>query len=76
MAYLDNREAEFLKRTLGMPFHKSWPMFTARNFFDDLHGTDMWLSSLKEVAKMDFRLLQCLYRQEIFQVSKYANLME
>ncbi|KAG4398537.1 hypothetical protein GLYMA_08G061600v4 [Glycine max] len=49
---IDNLEAMFVKRTLEHPFHKSFPMFTARNFFGDFHGTNnTWLDSLKEVVK-------------------------
>ncbi|TKY59378.1 (3S,6E)-nerolidol synthase 2 [Spatholobus suberectus] len=68
---INNHEAKFVKRTLDHPFHKSLPMFTARNFFGDFHGTNVWLGSLKEVAKMDFSLLQCLYHREIAQISKW-----
>lgn len=49
---IHNLEAKFVKRTLEQPFHKSLPMFTARNFFGDFHGTNnTWLDSLKEVVK-------------------------
>lgn len=71
---IDNLEAMFVKRTLEHPFHKSFPMFTARNFFGDFDATNTWLGSLKEVAKMDFSLLQCMYHREITQISKYENL--
>ncbi|XP_020238809.1 (3S,6E)-nerolidol synthase 1 isoform X2 [Cajanus cajan] len=68
---IHNHEAMFVKRTLEQPFHKSLPMFTARNFFGDLHGTNIWLGSLKELARMDFSLLQCLYHLEIAQISRW-----
>ncbi|KAK7362996.1 hypothetical protein VNO77_05121 [Canavalia gladiata] len=68
---IDNNESKFVKRTLEHPFHKSLPMFTARNFFGDYHGTNTWLSSLKEVAKIDFSLLQSLHHGEINQFSKW-----
>lgn len=76
VTYLDNNinEAQFVKRTLEHPFHKSLPMFTARNFFGThLHGTNnIWFGSLKEVAIKDFSLQQCLHNQEIVQISRYA----
>ncbi|XP_027347337.1 (3S,6E)-nerolidol synthase 1-like [Abrus precatorius] len=69
--YIDIHEAQFVNRTLEHPFHKSLPMFTARNFFGDFHGTNQWLSSLKEVAKLDFTLLQGLHHREIAQISQW-----
>ncbi|RDX57876.1 hypothetical protein CR513_62849, partial [Mucuna pruriens] len=68
---IDNHEAKFVKITLEHPFHKSLPLFTARNFLGDFHGTNIWLGSFKEVAKMDFSLLQFLYHGEIAQISKW-----
>ncbi|KAH1087507.1 hypothetical protein GYH30_018867 [Glycine max] len=68
---IHNLEAKFVKRTLEQPFHKSLPMFTARNFFGDFDATNTWLGSLKEVAKMDFSLLQCMYHREITQISNW-----
>jgi hypothetical protein len=47
-------------------------MFTARNFFAYFHGMD----SLKEVAKMDFSLLQRLHHQEILQISKWVYMQK
>ncbi|KAK7319569.1 hypothetical protein RJT34_04292 [Clitoria ternatea] len=69
--YVDSRKAKFVKRTLEHPFHKSLPMFTARNFFGDFHDTNIWFSSLQEVAKLDYRLLQSLHHREIAQISKW-----
>ena len=71
LACLDNHEAKFVRSTIENPFHKSLPMFTARDFFRDFHGMNNgWLGSLKDVAKMDFSLLQRLHQQEIVQISK------
>ncbi|KAJ1396599.1 Terpenoid cyclases/protein prenyltransferase alpha-alpha toroid [Sesbania bispinosa] len=71
LVFLDNHEAKLVKRTLEYPFHKSLPMFTSRDFFRDFYGMNGWLHSLKEVAKLDFSLLQCLHQQEIKQISKW-----
>ncbi|KAK7400446.1 hypothetical protein VNO78_11654 [Psophocarpus tetragonolobus] len=71
MSCITNQEAMLVKRTLEHPFHKSLPIFTARSFLDDFHGSNTWLGSLKEVTKMDFRLLQCSYHREIAQVFKW-----
>jgi (3S)-linalool synthase len=72
MAQFDYHEAMFVRRTLEYPFHKNLPMFTARHFCSHLYGTNVWFGSLKEVAKLDFSLMQCLYQQEIVQISKYV----
>lgn len=74
VTYLDDHEANFVRRTLEQPFHKSLPMFTARNFFDHYSHdhTNIWFGSLKEVAKKDLSLLQFLHHQEIAQISTYA----
>jgi (3S)-linalool synthase len=72
MAQFDYHEAMFVRRTLEYPFHKNLSMFTARNFCSHLYGTNVWFGSLKEVAKLDFSLLQCLHQQETVQISKYA----
>lgn len=71
MAQFDH-EAMFVRRTLDYPFHKNLPMFTARNFYGHLYSTNVWFGYMKEVAKMDFSLLQGLHHQEIVQVSKYV----
>jgi len=73
MAQFDFHEAMFVKRTLEYPFHKNLPMFTARNFYGHLYSTNVWFGSMKEVAKMDFSLLQGLHHQEIVQISKYVS---
>ncbi|KAL1289381.1 hypothetical protein HN51_057666 [Arachis hypogaea] len=81
LAYLDNDddEAKFVRSTIENPFHKSLPMFTARDFLRNFHGgmnsnnnnDDEWFGSLKALAKMDFTLLQRLHQQEIIQISKW-----
>ncbi|XP_020233983.1 (3S,6E)-nerolidol synthase 1 isoform X2 [Cajanus cajan] len=71
MACLDDHEAKFVRKTLEHPFHKSMAMFTAQDFFGDFHGMNGWLGSFKQVAKLDFSLLQRLHQQEIIQVSKW-----
>ncbi|KAK7328020.1 hypothetical protein VNO77_22114 [Canavalia gladiata] len=71
LACLNNHEAEFVRRTLEHPFHKSLPMFTAKDFFGDLQGMNGRLGSIKDVAKLDFSLLQRLHQQEISQISKW-----
>ncbi|TKY71583.1 (3S,6E)-nerolidol synthase 1 [Spatholobus suberectus] len=71
MACLHDHEAKFVRKTLEHPFHKSLAIFTAQDFFGDFHGMNGWLGSLKEVAKLDFSLLQRLHQQEIIQISKW-----
>ncbi|XP_057427495.1 (3S,6E)-nerolidol synthase 1-like isoform X2 [Lotus japonicus] len=68
LSCLNNHEAKLVRRTLEYPFHKSHAMFTARDFFGDFQGMN---GSLKEVAKLDFRLLQSLHQQELTQISKW-----
>ena len=68
---IDSHGAKFVKRTLEHPFHKSLPMFTARNFLGDFHDKNPRLSSFCQIAKMDFSLLQDSCHREIGQVSKY-----
>ncbi|XP_027191420.1 (3S,6E)-nerolidol synthase 1-like isoform X2 [Cicer arietinum] len=72
LVHLNNHEAMFVRRTLENPFHKNLTIFTARNnCLGHLYGTNTWFDSLKEVAKLDFSLLQCLHQREIVQISKW-----
>ncbi|XP_014506575.1 (3S,6E)-nerolidol synthase 1-like [Vigna radiata var. radiata] len=68
---IDSHGDQFVKRTLEHPFHKSLPLFTARKFLGDFHDKNLWLSSFREIAKMDFSLLQCSYHREIGQITKW-----
>ena len=68
---IDSHGDKLVKRTLEHPFHKSFALFTARNFLGDFHDKNLWLSSFQEIAKMNFSLLQCSYHREIDQISKY-----
>ncbi|MED6110806.1 hypothetical protein PIB30_046284 [Stylosanthes scabra] len=73
----DDDEAKLLRSTMETPFHKSLPMFTALDSFQDFHGgmnsndNGWWFGSLKTLAKMDLTLLQRLYKKEIIQISKW-----
>ncbi|KAI9112447.1 hypothetical protein K1719_016644 [Acacia pycnantha] len=69
--HLDSHEAKSLKYSIEYPFHKSLPMFTSKNFLGDYNGINGWLGSLRDVANLDFKLLQFLYQKEILQISKW-----
>ncbi|WVZ25656.1 hypothetical protein V8G54_004200 [Vigna mungo] len=68
---IDSHGDQFVKRTLEHPFHKSLPLFTATKFLGDFHDKNLWLSSFREIAKMDFSLLQFSYHREIGQITKW-----
>ncbi|XP_014506576.1 (3S,6E)-nerolidol synthase 1-like [Vigna radiata var. radiata] len=68
---IDSHGDQFIKRTLEHPFHKSLPLFTATKFLGDFHDKNLWLSSFREIAKIDFSLLQCSYHREIGQITKW-----
>ncbi|XP_054799976.1 (3S,6E)-nerolidol synthase 1-like isoform X2 [Prosopis cineraria] len=70
-AYLSADKAEFVRRTLEQPFHRSLPIFTSRNFFQGSHGMNGWVNALQGVAKMNFNLLQSAYQTEIIHISKW-----
>ncbi|QCD84253.1 linalool synthase [Vigna unguiculata] len=68
---IDSHGDKLVKRTLEHPFHKSFALFTARNFLGDFHNKNLWVSSFREIAKMNFSLLQCSYHREIDQISRW-----
>ncbi|KAK8618335.1 hypothetical protein V6N13_132329 [Hibiscus sabdariffa] len=58
--------------TLDQPFHKSLSRLTARKLLTtDFRGTNGWINILRDVAKMDFNLLQSLNQKEIAHVSNW-----
>ncbi|KAJ7968398.1 Linalool synthase [Quillaja saponaria] len=71
LPYLDDGQAIFVKNTIEHPCHKSLPMFTARKFFSELQGMNEWITSLQEVAKVNFNLVQCIHQDEVLQISKW-----
>ncbi|GAY34271.1 hypothetical protein CUMW_010510 [Citrus unshiu] len=63
--------AGLVKHLLLHPYRKS--LASARNFFHgNFQGNEyVWILDLKELANMDFKLVQSLHQKEIVQISKW-----
>ncbi|XP_047309489.1 (3S,6E)-nerolidol synthase 1-like [Impatiens glandulifera] len=69
---LCDREARMVGNTLKHPYHKSLARFMAKDFLKDFSGLkDGWPNMVKELARMDFDMIQTLHQKEVIQVSKW-----
>ncbi|XP_047308926.1 (3S,6E)-nerolidol synthase 1-like [Impatiens glandulifera] len=70
----DHREIRLVGNTLKHPYHKSLSRFMANDFLKDFNGFNgSWENMVKELARLDFDMIQTLHQKEVFQVSKWWN---
>ncbi|KAJ9690162.1 hypothetical protein PVL29_012688 [Vitis rotundifolia] len=60
----DQHQARIVRNTLGHSHHKSLARFMAKRFLNDFQGTDGWINSFRQLAKMDFNMY--LYNKNHF----------
>nr|QOP57502.1 terpene synthase 27a [Tripterygium wilfordii] len=63
--------AEQVKQSLQIPLFWRMPRVEARNFIDFYQKKDVKSSTLLELAKLDFNLVQSTYQQELKELSKW-----
>nr|QWB49554.1 terpene synthase 23 [Aquilaria sinensis] len=68
---LDHHQAIAVRHTLTQPHHKNIARFNALNYLHNYQGANTWVHVLQDLAKLDFDLVQSLYKQELQQVSKW-----
>ncbi|KAK9907036.1 hypothetical protein M0R45_002489 [Rubus argutus] len=68
---LDDPGATLVAHTLEHPYHKSLTRFMAKNFFNNFQGQEKWISSLQDLAKLEFNMVESLIQNEILQVAKW-----
>ncbi|KAJ4951845.1 hypothetical protein NE237_028677 [Protea cynaroides] len=70
MMNLEPELAKVVGDTLEHPYHKNLARFKARYYLSP-HQTYKWVSVVKELAMMDFSMVQCLYLEELQHIYKW-----
>ncbi|KAM1005036.1 hypothetical protein ACFX13_005201 [Malus domestica] len=68
---LDDHQASAVAYSLEHPYHKSLTRFRAKNFLNNFEGKQKWVNVLRELAKLEFNMVESLIRNEVQQVSKW-----
>nr|GMC83781.1 (3S,6E)-nerolidol synthase 1-like [Ipomoea batatas] len=56
---------------MNYPYHKSLAQFTKNNYLKTHNLEKDWEKLLADLTRMDFNVMQCIYREEIHQVFKW-----
>ncbi|KAM5588541.1 (3S,6E)-nerolidol synthase 1-like [Rosa sericea] len=68
---LKDHRATLVAHTLEHPYHKSLTRFMAKNFLNNFQGQEKWVCSLRELANLEFNMVESIIRNEILQVSRW-----
>ncbi|KAM1959642.1 hypothetical protein FF1_005091 [Malus domestica] len=68
---LDDHQASSFAYSLEHPYHKSLTRFMAKNYLNNFEGKEKWVNVLRELAKLEFNMVESLIRNEVQQVSKW-----
>ncbi|KAK9155113.1 hypothetical protein Sjap_002593 [Stephania japonica] len=60
-----------IQHSLEQPIHKGMPRLEARRYISLYRENEKWSYSVRELAKLDFNLVQALHRQELSEISKW-----
>ncbi|KAK9155966.1 hypothetical protein Sjap_003446 [Stephania japonica] len=60
-----------IQHSLEQPIHKGMPRLEARRYISLYRENEKWSHSVRELAKLDFNLVQALHRQELSEISKW-----
>ncbi|XP_031128625.1 (3S,6E)-nerolidol synthase 1-like [Ipomoea triloba] len=71
LPHLDDFHASMVQNTLNYPYHKSLARFTKINYLKTHNLEKDWEKLLADLTRMDFNVMQCIYREEIHQVFKW-----
>ncbi|TQE04162.1 hypothetical protein C1H46_010274 [Malus baccata] len=64
---LDDHQASAVAYSLEYPYHKSLTRFRAKNFLNNFEGKQKWVNVLRELAKLEFNMVESLIRNEVQQ---------
>ncbi|KAJ4964777.1 hypothetical protein NE237_016626 [Protea cynaroides] len=74
MATLKPELARAVGEILEHPYHNNLARFNLAKHYQNSYGTYStygWISPLRELARMDFNIVQSLYQQELLQIFKW-----
>ncbi|XP_062153315.1 probable terpene synthase 9 [Alnus glutinosa] len=71
MAKLDSNSAEQVRQSLEIPLYWRMPRVEARNFIDVYQKDIAKNSTLLELAKLDYNLVQHVYQQELKELARW-----
>jgi hypothetical protein len=74
MAKLNSNSAEQVRQSLEIPLYWRMPRVEARNFIEVYQKDIAKNSTLLELAKLDYNLVQYVYQQELKELARYRLL--